>query len=156
MEEIKHRTKIDWWIALILFVVGVIVPLIFVLGIFLNWFESGETIGIAISAGSMFLIIIIMFILSYIATYYRLDDQGLIVRNTFFFTRTVPYNKIISVKESINIINRPRTWAAPLSCVGIRINYVNEAGAESWFFIAPRNRQIFMQQLQSKINSSSL
>jgi len=147
----KFKTRIDWWLVLILIALGVIMPVVLVLGISLNWYKEGEGLIVAIIAGVVFVIIITLFVLSFLATYYMLDVQGLTVRNTFFYKKTVPYGKIISVKESVNIVNRPKTWAAPLSVVGIRVDYVKENGNKSWFFIAPKNRQEFMQQLQNRI-----
>jgi len=152
MEAKKFRTRVDWWIAMVLFLTGVVMPLVFVLGIIMEWFVGTDAIVIGITAGFMFVLIAAIFTLSYIATYYELNEQGLISRNTFFVKKTVPYDKIVSIKESVNIINRPKTWTAPLSVRGIRVDYITEDGRQSWFFIAPQNRQEFIKLLQNRIS----
>jgi len=149
----KYRTRIDWWIALTLFAVGVVMPVIFLIGIPLDWYTDDETMVIIITSILSFVIVAVVTVISFVAAYYELGEKGLAVRNTFFHTRVVPYDKIISITESINIVNRPKTWAAPLSVVGVRVDYVNEDGQQSWFFIAPQNRQSFMQELTNRLNT---
>ena len=155
MEKIKIRTRIDWWIALVLFAVGAVLPMVFVLGICLDWFANSDTVIIAITAGSLFAFIAIIVVLNFYSTYYMLDEKGLTVRNIFFHTKTVSYDDILHVEKSINIINRPKTWAAPFSVIGIQIDYKKNDKESSWFFIAPRNRQEFMEYLQNKISKKS-
>jgi len=154
MEVKRHRTRIDWWIAIILAITGIAVPFVLILGIALQWYADNlENIIVGITAGFTFFIVIAAFLLSYFAVYYKLDESELIVRNTFFSTKRVSYDNILSVKESVNIINRPKTWAAPLSVVGIQVDYLKENGEKSWFFIAPKNRNEFIKLLQGKINN---
>ena len=153
MEIKTFKTRIDWWTAIILIIVGVIMPLVFVLGIILEWFTGADAVIMGITAGFTAALVIAVFALCYIATYYELNEQGLITRNIFFKKKKISYNKIVSIKESVNIINRPKTWTAPLSVVGVRVDYIKEDGTNSWFFIAPKNRQEFMRLLQSRISS---
>ena len=155
MEAVKYKTKVDLWLLLVLMLVGVVSPLVIVLVLVL---ESGwtteEIIILAVAAGAMFVAVTATFLLSYFAACYMLDEKGLTVRNTFFKKKTIPYSNIISFEEAINIFNRPKTWTAPLSVTGIKVEYFKENGNKSWFFIAPQKKQEFMQDLQNRISKN--
>ena len=157
MNAIKYKTKIDWWIALLLAIAGLVMPAVFAIGIFVGWFaesEANEIKIIAFTAGFMFAIIAFVSAMSFIAAQYTLDREGINVRNTFFHKKRLAYSDIISFEKSVNMINRPKTWAAPFSVVGVRIDYRTESG-ETWLFIAPRKRERFMCDLQKRIDENS-
>jgi len=146
------RTRVDWWIILIILLVGLGTPAWLVIAIVLEWVQGlGAMLSIVFVVLFGVLPLVIIFFLSYFATYYRLGENELMTRNFFFTKKTIPYGNIISIAESVNVINRPKTWLAPLSIVGIRIDYIKENGDPSWFFIAPQKRQEFINLLQSKI-----
>jgi len=151
METKKFKTRVDWWIAAILFLVGFVMPFIFILAIILEWVTGADAVVLGIAAAFTAALIVAVFILSYVAAYYELDAEGLMARNIFFTRKRVLYDKIVSVSESVNVLNRPKTWAAPLSVVGVRVDYIKEDATPSWFFIAPKNRHEFIQILQNRI-----
>jgi len=126
---------------------------VFVLGIILQWFVGTEAIIIGITAAFMFVLVVAIFVIGLVAVNYELNEQGLTTRNIFFKKKIVPYDKVIAVKESVNIVNRPKTWTAPLSVVGIQIDYYKENGNKSWFFISPKDRQEFIEFLQNRITN---
>lgn len=137
-EVVTHRSKVDWWIATILFtaIFGLSGGGIF---LFLNGFSllGGVLSGLAFG-------IICFLILKGIPTHYILNDQRLIVRAGLLFQRVIPLGTIRDVLPSKNIDRAP-AW----STKRLRINY-SRYMISSHIFISPKDPGAFLRDIVAR------
>ncbi|MCL2756214.1 MAG: PH domain-containing protein [Firmicutes bacterium] len=146
METLKYRTKIDWWLGLLL--VGLaVVPVLLVLAIVLNWSEA--VVPLAVSAGLILMLFAVFILPGLVRPIYILDERGLTIMYGFAFDVTIPYERIVSIEESRNALS-----SMSFSLDRIKVRYKDKKGRCGWTTISPKNKQEFMQVLQDRISGN--
>ncbi len=129
----KFRSKIDWWFYTM--------PLAFIfLALYLFRFSTVLTsiLGIIIMTIGALLIFPL-----FISTYYILTDTHLIVKSGFFYNTKIPYEEIISLRETKDAIASPG-----LSLDRIEICYASNEVIQ----ISPQNKDRFLYLLDEQIS----
>jgi len=130
----RIKSKIDFWISLIIWITVIIILLSMIL------VPQNEKI-IAYLVGVPILLFMIWI---YFGTYYELRDEYLYCRSGPFFEK-IAYEKIKSVKLSQNMLS-----SMALSIQRIEIRQHDRGYITGTTFISPKNREEFMKELIMK------
>ena len=131
----KFKTKIDWWMHLVL----ASMPLTNI-WIFFLWIQDGEIITLLCTA-FILLLNVLLIIPMWVNTYYVLDEDELHVKCYPFINEKIPYASIKSIKETRSLFA-----SAALSLDRIEIVY----GIGGRIMISPQNKQEFLRQLEQR------
>lgn len=132
METLRMRTKIDWWIGVLL--VGAMIGMVLTI---LLAPDDERLIGILIGVPMFVLIGSIVF-----GTYYELREEMLYIRCGPFFER-IPYEKIESVKLSTGFLS-----SMALSVKRIEIRQKGKGFILGTTYISPVEREVFYEALK--------
>lgn len=134
METLRMRTKIDWWIGVLL--VGAMIGMVLTI---LLAPDDERLIGILIGVPMFVLIGSIVF-----GTYYELREEMLYIRCGPFFER-IPYEKIESVKLSTGFLS-----SMALSVKRIEIRQKGKGFILGTTYISPVEREVFYEALKKR------
>ena len=139
----KYKSKIDWWIHLVL-----LLPSIMVIGFIAGYIVSGD-IRHLLSVFT-FLPFAVFITPIWLNTYYLLAESALLIKCGFFKAKEIPYWSIMSIKEVNNI-----TGSTALSMDRLEVKYT-ERGYIKDYLISPRNKQEFLQEIKAKNESIAI
>jgi hypothetical protein len=132
-----YRSKVDWWIGLLLTIVLVAMV--------------GNGIGLLISpqpnASHARWVALVMFLMAAftaslaLSTCYTITSADLLVKAAFFRWR-IPLNQIVEVFPTHNPLSSPA-----LSLDRLRVNYKRPSGRAVWIMISPKFKDEFLNDL---------
>lgn len=134
METLRMRTKIDWWIGVLL--VGAMIGMVLTI---LLAPDDERLIGLLIGVPMFILIGSFVF-----GTYYELRDEMLYIRCGPFFEK-IPYEKIESVKLSTGFLS-----SMALSVKRIEIRQKGKGFILGTTYISPVEREVFYEALKKR------
>jgi membrane protein YdbS with pleckstrin-like domain len=137
----KFKSKIDWWMHLVL----ASMPLANI-WVFFLWIQHGGIITL-LSAVFILLFNVLLIMPLWIDTHYVLDDRELRVRCRPLINERIPYASIKTVQET-----RSPLASAALSLDRIEITY----GMSGRIMISPQNKQEFLRQLKQRTVISTM
>jgi hypothetical protein len=132
-----HRSKVDWWLGLIL-AIAFVVMVGTGIALLVNPPPDGSPTTL-IAVGTFLLAAFVAWLP--FSTSYTITNTDLLVKAAFFRWR-VPLDQIIEVIPTHNPLSSPA-----LSLDRLRVNYKRPSGGAWWVMISPKGRERFLDDL---------
>ena len=135
-EGIVYRSKVDWWLGLIL--VGSVGVMLWAA---LEPIVKGRGVDWTITIG---MVITLLIVLPLFSIKYVLHEDHLFVSCGFYMKARIPYNTICGMKETHNPLS-----SVAMSVDRIQIDYI-ENGVHRMMLVSPVRKKEFMEKIEEK------